>query len=102
MPCVCAHLQKNCSLCYERRSSAQKSSTPQSELGELIGLSRESICAALKRLDAQGLISTAYGGVVVKNFRRCSTIKSAIRQAEARTLTAPRPTCLERAKHLSE
>lgn len=43
-------------------------SLSQTELGELIGLSRQSINAALKRLDAEGLISTAYGGVVVKNL----------------------------------
>lgn len=40
----------------------------QSELGELIGLSRQSIGAALKQLEAEGLISTEYGGVVVKKL----------------------------------
>jgi CRP/FNR family transcriptional regulator, cyclic AMP receptor protein len=40
-------------------------SLSQAELGELIGLSRQSINAALKRLDAEGLIRAEYGGVAI-------------------------------------
>jgi CRP/FNR family transcriptional regulator, cyclic AMP receptor protein len=40
----------------------------QTELGELIGMSRQSIGAALKVLEAEGLVSTEYGGVVVLNL----------------------------------
>ncbi|NDZ18948.1 Crp/Fnr family transcriptional regulator [Variovorax sp. WS11] len=40
----------------------------QTELGELIGMSRQSIGAALKRLESEGLISTEYGGIVVKSL----------------------------------
>lgn len=40
----------------------------QTELGELIGMSRQSISAALKKLEGEGLISTEYGGVVVKRL----------------------------------
>lgn len=40
----------------------------QTELGELVGLSRQSVSGALKQLDALGYISTEYGGVVVKDL----------------------------------
>ena len=40
----------------------------QSELGELIGFSRQRVNVALKRLEAEGLISTQYGGVLVENL----------------------------------
>lgn len=39
-----------------------------SELGELIGMSRQSVGAALKTLEAEGLIAAVYGGVVVKEL----------------------------------
>jgi CRP/FNR family cyclic AMP-dependent transcriptional regulator len=38
----------------------------QTELGELIGMTRQSIGSALKQLEAEGLTSTKYGGVLVK------------------------------------
>jgi CRP-like cAMP-binding protein len=41
----------------------------QTELGELVGLSRQSISAALKQLGALGHITTEYGGVVVKDLQ---------------------------------
>jgi CRP/FNR family transcriptional regulator, cyclic AMP receptor protein len=40
----------------------------QSELGELIGMSRQSISLALKQLEAEGLISTGYGGVLIRRL----------------------------------
>ena len=40
----------------------------QGELGELVGLSRGTVNQALKRLEAEGYISTEYGGVFVKNL----------------------------------
>ena len=40
----------------------------QTELGELIGLSRQSISAALKQLEIEGLISAGYGGVLIRNL----------------------------------
>jgi CRP/FNR family cyclic AMP-dependent transcriptional regulator len=40
----------------------------QTELGELIGMSRQSISAALKQLAAQGLVSVEYGGVLVRKL----------------------------------
>ena len=40
----------------------------QTELGELIGLTRQSISAALKQLASEGLVSTEYGGVVVRKL----------------------------------
>lgn len=40
----------------------------QSELAELVGLSRQSISLALKRLKEEGLISTEYGGLVIENL----------------------------------
>jgi CRP/FNR family transcriptional regulator, cyclic AMP receptor protein len=40
----------------------------QTELGELIGMSRQSISAALKQLESEDLIGTAYGGVVVRTL----------------------------------
>jgi len=43
-------------------------SLSQSELGELTGLTRQSISAALKHLETEGLISMAYGGVVIRNL----------------------------------
>jgi CRP/FNR family cyclic AMP-dependent transcriptional regulator len=35
----------------------------QSELGEFVGLSRQSVSVALKRLEGEVLISIAYGGI---------------------------------------
>ena len=49
----------------------------QTELGELIGLSRQSIGAALKQLESEGLLSSGYGGVLVKQL-------SALREYEER------------------
>ena len=43
-------------------------SLSQTELGELIGMSRQSISAALKQLQGEGLVSTEYGGVMVKSL----------------------------------
>ena len=43
-------------------------SLSQSELGELIGMSRHSIAAALKQLESEGLISTEYGGVLIRKL----------------------------------
>lgn len=40
----------------------------QTELGELIGMSRQSIAAALKQLETEGLVSTEYGGVLVRDL----------------------------------
>lgn len=40
----------------------------QTELGELIGMSRQSISAALKQLENEGLVSTEYGGVMVRTL----------------------------------
>lgn len=40
----------------------------QTELGELTGLSRQSVNAALKALERKGLVTTGYGGIVVKNL----------------------------------
>lgn len=40
----------------------------QTEMGELIGMSRQSISAALKQLESEGLVSTEYGGVMVKKL----------------------------------
>ena len=37
----------------------------QTEMGEL---SRQSISAALKQLESEGLVSTAYGGVIVRTL----------------------------------
>jgi len=39
----------------------------QSELGELAGLSRQTTNAAIKQLQAAGLLSAEYGGVLVKS-----------------------------------
>lgn len=40
----------------------------QTELGQFIGLSRQSVGTALKRLEAAGLIAAAYGGVAIKKL----------------------------------
>lgn len=40
-------------------------SLSQSELGELIGMSRQSVASALKQLEAAGLLSAAYGRITV-------------------------------------
>ena len=40
----------------------------QTEMGELIGMSRQSISAALKQLEGEGLVSTEYGGVMVRKL----------------------------------
>jgi CRP-like cAMP-binding protein len=40
----------------------------QTELGELIGMTRQSIALALKQLEAEELISTKYGGVIVRKL----------------------------------
>ena len=37
----------------------------QQELGELVGISRQSVGAALKRLEGEGLIAVRYGEVIV-------------------------------------
>lgn len=50
---------------YQRMSTALPMS--QSELGELVGLSRSSISGALKQLEREGLITTQYGGIVLNN-----------------------------------
>jgi CRP/FNR family cyclic AMP-dependent transcriptional regulator len=39
----------------------------QAELGELVGLSRTTINAALKQLEAEGYVSTEYGGLMVRD-----------------------------------
>jgi CRP/FNR family transcriptional regulator, cyclic AMP receptor protein len=41
----------------------------QTELGELIGMSRQSVSAALKKLEEEGLVTTNYGGIVVKKVQ---------------------------------
>jgi CRP-like cAMP-binding protein len=41
----------------------------QTELGELIGMSRQSVSAALKKLEEEGLVTTSYGGIVVKKVQ---------------------------------
>jgi DNA-binding GntR family transcriptional regulator len=43
-------------------------SLSQTELGELIGLSRQSIGAALKQLQGEGLLSMGYGGIVIRDL----------------------------------
>jgi len=43
-------------------------SLSQSELGELISLSRHSVSSALKQLESEGLIATEYGGVLVRKL----------------------------------
>ena len=43
-------------------------SLSQSELGELIGLSRHSVSSALKQLESEGLIATEYGRVLVRKL----------------------------------
>lgn len=40
----------------------------QTELGELIGMSRQSVSTALKSLEREGLVATGYGGIVVKKL----------------------------------
>jgi CRP/FNR family cyclic AMP-dependent transcriptional regulator len=40
----------------------------QEELGELAGLSRQSVNAAIKKLDALGFVRAAYGGLLVKDI----------------------------------
>lgn len=40
----------------------------QSELGELVGLSRQSIANALRQLEREGLVTTAYGGVQLNDI----------------------------------
>jgi CRP-like cAMP-binding protein len=40
----------------------------QTELGELIGMTRQSIATALRQLEAEGLVSTKYGGVLVRKL----------------------------------
>lgn len=40
----------------------------QTELGELVGMSRQSVNAALKQLESDGLVSIEYGGVVVRKL----------------------------------
>jgi CRP-like cAMP-binding protein len=42
-------------------------SISQTDLGELAGLSRQTTNAALKKLESQGLVATAYGGLLVKD-----------------------------------
>jgi len=52
---------------YPNRSASLKLS--HTELGELSGMSRQSVGAALKKLEAEGLIGTSYGGVVVHDLQ---------------------------------
>ncbi len=40
----------------------------QSELGELVGLSRQSVSAALKTLQKEGYVKVGYGGITVENL----------------------------------
>lgn len=40
----------------------------QTEMGQLIGMSRQSISAALKQLESDWLVSTEYGGVMVRKL----------------------------------
>lgn len=42
----------------------------QTELGELVGLSRQSISAALKQLEVEGLLRVEYGGITVSSVER--------------------------------
>ena len=48
-------------------------SLSQTELGELIGMSRQSISLALKQLQDEGLITAGYGGVVVHDLPSLTT-----------------------------
>ena len=45
----------------------------QTEIGELIGLSRQSVGAALKRLEGLGLVERSYGGILVHDLDRLAT-----------------------------
>ena len=40
----------------------------QAELGELVGMARQTTNAALKRLEREGLVAAEYGGVLVKDL----------------------------------
>lgn len=40
----------------------------QAEIGELSGLSRQSVSTALKQLQAEGLIKVGYGGIIIRNL----------------------------------
>jgi CRP-like cAMP-binding protein len=42
----------------------------QEELGQLVGLSRQRVNQALKRLEAEGLLTVEYGGVTVLDLAR--------------------------------
>ena len=42
----------------------------QEELGQLVGLSRQRVNQALKRLESEGLVSVEYGGVTVRDLAR--------------------------------
>ena len=44
----------------------------QTELGELIGLSRQTVGAALRRLSTEQLLQIGYGGIVVKDLAALS------------------------------
>ncbi len=48
-----------------------------SELGELVGLGRQSIGAALKHLETRGHLTTQYGGIVVKDITALRNFESA-------------------------
>lgn len=48
-------------------------SLSQTELGELIGISRQSVSTALKQLEREGLISRGYGGVLVRQLNLLSS-----------------------------
>lgn len=52
---------------YPRQSTSLKIS--HTELGEFSGMSRQSVGAALKQLEVEGLIGTSYGGVVVHDLQ---------------------------------
>jgi CRP-like cAMP-binding protein len=53
----------------------------QTELSELIGMSRQSIGAALKVLEADGLVSTEYGGVMVRKLPALASYQERDRQS---------------------
>ncbi|MGJ7602711.1 Crp/Fnr family transcriptional regulator [Variovorax sp. LT1R20] len=49
----------------------------QTELGELVGLSRQSIGVALKRLEVEGLLRIEYGGLTVTSVERLRSYEEA-------------------------
>jgi CRP-like cAMP-binding protein len=65
----------------------------QTELGELIGMTRQSIASALKQLEAEELISTKYGGVLVQK------LQSLIGYQEREGPTESRGSALPKSRH---